>query len=76
MSNMPRIQSVVIPLLRDELPSTVNVTSWIAQVADREFPILNVRRLGGLPVDVRLLDRAVIELTGYGAVNLEETEAR
>lgn len=73
MAQMPRVQEVVIPLLRTALPS-VHVGSWVPELKDRTYPILNVRRLGGLPVDVRLLDRAVIELTAYGDVNLEDTE--
>jgi hypothetical protein len=46
---MPRIQEVVLPLLKAELPG-VQVVSWVPDVEDREFPIVNVRRLGGLHV--------------------------
>ena len=70
---MPRVQEVVIPLLKAGLPG-INVYSWVPDVDDRVFPILNVRRLGGLPVDVDRLDRPVIELTAYGDVNLIDTE--
>jgi hypothetical protein len=62
---MPRIQAVVIPLLRARLDPSVMVTSWVPDVLDRRYPILNVRRLGGLPRDVDFLDRPVIELTSY-----------
>jgi hypothetical protein len=61
---MPRVQEVVIPVLRAALPG-VMVTSWIPDVDHRTFPLVNVRRLGGLPRHVRLLDLPVIELTAY-----------
>lgn len=66
---MPRVQSVVLPLLRDELSDYVDIGSWSKDVTQRTYPLLNVRRVGGLPNEVRpdLLDRAVIELTGYTA---------
>lgn len=75
MQNMPRIQDVVIPILREEFPQA-QVVSWVPEKGDRVLPILNVRRLGGLPVDPRFLDRAVIELTCYGdqALGLEPAE--
>lgn len=70
---IPRIQEVVLPILRAELPG-VQVTSWGVDVDDRVFPIVNIRRLGGLPVDVDLLDRAVIEVTAYTDTNLMDCE--
>jgi len=40
----------------------------------REWPVINVRRLGGLPVDPQRLDKPVIELTAYTDVGLVDTE--
>lgn len=73
MLEMPRVQEVVIPILREEFPDA-QVVSWVPHIKDRQYPILNVRRLGGYPVDPMLLDRATIELTAYTNVDLEETE--
>lgn len=70
---MPRVQEVVLPILRAALPG-VTVGSWVADVDLRTYPILNVRRLGGLATDVKRLDRAVIELTAYDQVDLPTTE--
>lgn len=70
---IPRIQEVVLPLLKAELPG-VQVTSWVPDVEDRQYPIVNVRRLGGLPVDVDLYDRAVIEVTVFTDTNLMDCE--
>lgn len=70
---MPRIHEVVIPVLREALPG-VAITSWIPQIDKRTYPLINIRRLGGLPVDVRLLDRAVIEMTAYSRDGLVATE--
>lgn len=75
MEEMPRVQEVVIPVLRTAFP-LAQVVSWVPEKKDRVFPILNVRRLGGLPVDPELLDLAVIELTCYGlqSLGIEETD--
>jgi hypothetical protein len=73
VTEIPRVQEIIIPLLRTAFP-TVQVVSWVPEIDDRQYPIMNVRRAGGYPVDPRLLDRGTVELTSYGNVNLEETE--
>jgi hypothetical protein len=72
---MPRIQSLVIPLLREEFPD-VQVTSWGADIDFRKFPILNIRRVGGVRhmTKPKQLDKSVIELSAYTTVGLPETE--
>jgi hypothetical protein len=52
----------------------VTFTTWVPSVDHRDFPFVNIRRLGGLPVDVRRLDRPVIELTAYSRDGLIECE--
>lgn len=72
---MPRVQAVVLPLLRARLDPSVTVGSWMADVDHgRTWPVINVRRLGGLPVDPQRLDKPVIELTAYSDVGLVATE--
>lgn len=71
--DMPRVQSVILPHLRAELPG-VTVVSWIPRVDVREFPLLQVRRLGGRLKDPIRLDLPVIELTAYTRGGLEATE--
>lgn len=75
MSAMVRVQAVVIPILRDRFDG-VKVGSWVEDVDYREFPILNVRRVGGLRNRKfpKKLDLAVIELTAYTREGLIETE--
>lgn len=75
MAVMPRVQAVVIPLLRDRFPN-VKVGSWVEDVDYREFPMLNVRRVGGLRNEKfpKGLDMATVELTAYGTAGLPETE--
>lgn len=70
---IPRIQEVVLPILKANLPG-VQVVSWVPDVADRQFPIVGVRRLGGLPVDVDMYDRAVVEVTIYSDTDLVDCE--
>lgn len=70
---IPRVQEIVLPILKAELPG-VQVVSWVPDVDDREYPIVNVRRLGGLEVDVDMLDRAVVEVTAFTDTNLMDCE--
>ena len=74
MRSLNRVQRVIIPQLRAELPDDVTVVSWVADTDYRVFPIVQVRRLGGLAKDRRRIDRAVIELTAYTQVDLPTTE--
>lgn len=77
MPKMPRIQEVVLPILR-AAPTLVGVqcVSWVPDIDHREFPILNVRRIGGARLNKSpfLLSTPVIELTAYGKEGLEPTE--
>lgn len=75
-SNFPRFQEVVIPILRDALPSDVKVGSWIEDIDYRDYPIINVRRVGGprdagRPMDI---DNPTVEMTAYHKDGLIECE--
>ena len=76
MSDIPRVQAVAIPLLRDALPSTVKVGSWVEDVDFRSFPMVNIRRIGGRrhPRRPTQLGLPVIEMTCFGIEGLIETE--
>lgn len=87
MPRMPRVQSIVIPVLKGHsdkndkfsaLPELVGVKvgSWVEDIDHRDFPMLNVRRLGGTrnPNQPLLYSLPVIELTAYGKEGLVETE--
>lgn len=74
---MPRVQEIVLPLLRDafeDVEPVVTFGSWMADVDFRSYPLVNVRRLGGSPVNVDLLDQPVIEMTAYSRDGLVATE--
>lgn len=70
---MPRVQDIVLPALRAELPG-VRFTSWVPDLKDRTYPLINIRRLGGISVDPKRLDRAVIEMTCFHNAGLIEAE--
>lgn len=67
---------MVLPLLRAGLPDTVHVGSWVDDIDYRTFPLVNVRRIGGIrnPSKPDLLGLPVIEMTCYGTEGLIETE--
>ena len=75
MSVLPRIQAIVLPILREALPG-IKVGSWVEDIDYREFPMLNIRRIGGVRHDRKplRLDMPVIEMTAFGSVGLPETE--
>jgi hypothetical protein len=74
---MPRFQAVVLPILR-AYPALagVKIGSWIEDVDYREFPMINIRRVGGFRHETHpnVLDKAIIEMTAYGREGLIETE--
>lgn len=72
----PRVQQVVMPILRQALPADVTVSSWVNDIDYREYPIVHIRRLGGYRDrdNPRLYDHPVIEMTVLGSEGLIETE--
>ena len=75
MSELARVQAIVLPILREAFPG-VKVGSWVEDIDFREFPMLNVRRVGGPRHRTRptQLGLPVIELTAFGTEGLPETE--
>ena len=63
--DMPRTERIALVILRDGFPDLVTVDTWTANVTHRTYPIVHVRRLGGVPVDPDRLDIAVMEFTAY-----------
>ncbi|WXX09733.1 tail terminator [Mycobacterium phage MS619] len=77
MSKLPRVQTVVAPILRnDPRLDGVTVVTWVPDIDFREFPMLQVRRIGGIrnPNAPLLHTLPVIELTAYTTDGLIETE--
>lgn len=77
MPIMPRVQQVVIPLLRSwPALADVTISSWVPDIDYREFPIINIRRVGGARhgEHPNLLDKSVIEMTAFTETGLPETE--
>lgn len=70
---MPRVQSIILPVLREALPG-VTIGSWYRDVDYRTFPIINIRRLGGVGTDPKRLDLPVIEMTVYSQESLPAAE--
>ena len=84
---LARVQKIVLPILRghndeqdkvsvrDDL-SGVHVGTWTEDIDYREFPLVNIRRLGG-PRDPKRptkFAKPVIEMTVYDVVDLPTTE--
>jgi hypothetical protein len=77
MAVMPRTQQVVLPILRgDPRMDGVVVTTWVPDIDYREFPMLNIRRIGGIrnPAAPTLHSLPVIEMSAYTNTNLIECE--
>jgi hypothetical protein len=64
-----------MPILREAFPD-VKVSSWVEDIDYRQFPMLQIRRIGGTRNDRRPTQLAlpVIELTAYATTGLVETE--
>ncbi|AWH13541.1 tail terminator [Mycobacterium Phage Leviathan] len=80
-TRLPRVQKVVAPILRaalvpGTLPTDQHVTTWVPDVDYREFPMINIRRIGGIrnPKAPLLHTLPVIEMSAYSAEGLIECE--
>ena len=76
---MPRVQRIVIPILRDAFIGygrPVKVGSWTEDIDYRDFPMFSVRKIGGIrdPKNPTILAFPKIELTCYDNVDLPTTE--
>lgn len=81
MSVMPRVASVVLPILRDSFPEfdSEQIVSWTPNASYRKFPLITLRRLGGYRHRTRPTQLAlpVIEMTAFTALpdgDLPKTE--
>lgn len=77
MAEMPRVQKVVVPLLRGAPRLTgVTVVTWIPDIDHRDFPMLQIRRIGGIrnPIAPLIHSSPVIELSAYSTEGLIECE--
>ena len=76
-ASINRIQAVVVPILRgDPRLAGVTITTWVPDIDYREFPMINVRRFGGVrnPKAPRLHSNPIIELSVYSNAELIEAE--
>lgn len=76
---LARVQRIVLPILRAEFADydrAVKVGSWTEDIDYRDFPMFNVKRLGGArnPSRPTQFGKTVIELTVYDVVDLPTTE--
>jgi len=76
---LSRVQKIVLPILRKRFANydrAVKVGTWTEQIDYRDFPMFNVKRLGGArdPKRPTLFAKPVIELTCYDTENLPTTE--
>ena len=73
----PRVQDIVLPLLREGLGPGVHVRTWSDNVEHREYPEVRVRRLGGLNSLGSIqngLEHPVVEITATTREGLAATE--
>lgn len=77
MPALPRVASIVLPILRSaETLEGVSIGTWIEDIDLREFPMINIRSVGGARHETEplLFGKTVIEMTAYGTEGLPETE--
>jgi len=72
-----RPQSVVVPLLRgDPRLEGVTITTWVPDIDFRDFPLINIRRIGGIrnPDLPMVHSMPVIEMTVFSDKDLIDCE--
>lgn len=70
---MPRVHEIIMPAIRAEFPDA-QVTSWVPDIDERTYPLINIRRLGGLSQHPDKLDLPVVEITVYHDKSLPDAE--
>lgn len=77
MASLPRVQRIVAELFRND-PRTedAEITTWVPDVDYRNFPMINIRRIGGIrnPDGPTIHSLPVIELSVYSGESLIEAE--
>lgn len=71
MAKMPRPQKVMAPILRnDPRLAGVKILTWIPDIDYRTFPMINLRRIGGIrnPEAPTLHALPIIEMTAYTSI--------
>lgn len=77
MASLPRVQQVVTALMRDDPRlDGAEITTWVPDIDYRGFPIINIRRIGGIrnPKGPKIHVLPVIEMTAFHDVGLLECE--
>ena len=77
MARSPRVQRIIAPLLRqDSRLAGVTVTTWVPDIDYREFPMINIRRIGGIrnPDAPTIHTLPVVEMSSYSTDGLPECE--
>lgn len=73
MATMPRVQKIVVPILRaDPRLDGVTITTWVPDIDYREFPAINIRRIGGIrnPTLPKVHSMPVVEMTAFSGDSL------
>lgn len=76
-ASINRVQAVVVPILRaDPRLEGVTIVTWVPDVDFREFPMINIRRIGGIrnPKAPLLHSLPVIEMSVYTTKDLIQAE--
>jgi hypothetical protein len=77
MASLPRVQKVAAEIFRnDPRMEGVEITTWVPDVDYRKFPMINLRRIGGIrnPNAPKLHTLPVIEMSAFSGAGLVECE--
>lgn len=75
MASLPRAQKVVAAILRgDPRLDGVKITTWVPDIDYRKFPLINLRRIGGIrSVNApKQYTKPVIEMSAYTDSTVED----
>lgn len=77
-AKLPRVQRIAAPLLRaDPRMAGVKIVTWIPDVDYRDFPMINIRRIGGVrnPDAPTVHSLPVVELSAYTSIASDNPDA-
>lgn len=69
----PRMAEVILPVVRREIPEA-QVVTWMPELKDRTYPLILIRRVGGIAYDAELADRPTVDIQVYHKESLAAAE--
>ena len=70
---LPRVAEILLPIIREAVPSA-QVATVMPEVSHKDYPLILVRRVGGVAINMDLLDRVTVDIQVFHNGTMAEAE--